>query len=987
MRTVDWSSTGAGPVENWPPCLKMAVSLLLNSRYPMCLWWGTDFINFYNDAYAPMLGARHPYALGRPARETWHDIWPVVGPQAEAVLQQGQASWNEELCLVMERNAFREETYLTYSYSPLIDLDGLPGGVFCTCIEDTARVLSARRMKTLRELGDRTRWDLDSRTHAVRAAVEAITDNPHDFAFAAIYLCNTSTNDVDLYDACRVSLGTKAAPATVRRGSADDVWDFAAVTHSGTTRIINDVDKRVGRLSAGAWADDVCRTAAVIPLNAPNRQRALLGFLVAGISPRLTFDARYSDFLQLAAAQVAAAVANADSYAAERRRAEELAELDRAKTAFIANVSHEFRTPLTLMLGPLADLLNDSEPLPEHQRQVIDTVSRNAKRMLKLVNNLLEFSRLEAGRADPHFEATDLPALTADIASMFRSAIERAGLSLLVDCEPFDTAVAVDRQMWETIVANLLSNAFKFTFNGRVAVSLRRQDANVILTVSDTGTGISRADLPHLFHRFERGTNLRGRTFEGSGIGLALVHELVKLHGGSIEVHSEEGQGATFQVTMPAALAPTPLASDPGRRGTAEALVDEVEQWSTGSAPAADTLTGTRILFVDDNADLRRYVASLLGADYHVVTASNAAEAIHALGRNDFHLVITDVMLPGLDGFGFVHRLRRDPSTALIPILMLSARAGEEARVEGIAAGVDDYMVKPFSAAELRARVRNHLALAKARQHKNLIEQDLRAKAELNESRLTVALAELEKSHEALRQVDQHKSEFLAMLGHELRTPLAPIRTATEILRLSGAENDRQRWARSVLERQVRFLACLVDDLLDLTRISRGQILLQRAPVDLQDVIQTAVEASRALIDGFRHRLDVAVGYPIWVDGDRTRLVQVVVNLLNNAAKYTDAGGNIEVSAATRGGDAIITISDDGVGMTGEMLGKVFELFMQGDHSRDQTQAGLGIGLTLARRLVELHGGTIRAFSDGPSRGSQFVVTLPAVIPSPPRSH
>jgi signal transduction histidine kinase len=224
------------------------------------------------------------------------------------------------------------------------------------------------------------------------------------------------------------------------------------------------------------------------------------------------------------------------------------------------------------------------------------------------------------------------------------------------------------------------------------------------------------------------------------------------------------------------------------------------------------------------------------------------------------------------------------------------------------------------------------------------------------------------------------------MLGHELRTPLAPIRTATEILRLSGPENERQRWARSVIERQVRFLASLVDDLLDMTRIARGQIVLHRKPVDLREIIQAAIEVNRALIDGHRHRLDVSVGYPIWVDGDRVRLVQVISNLLNNAAKYTDAGGTIQVSAIERGGEAVITVTDDGLGMTADLLDRVFELFMQGARSQDRAPAGLGIGLTLARRLVELHGGSIKAFSDGPQRGSQFVVTLSTCGGPPPVS-
>jgi signal transduction histidine kinase len=986
MRAIDWSSTAAGPVEEWPTCLRTAVSLLLNSRYPMCLWWGPDFVNFYNDAYAPMLGARHPFALGRPAGETWTDIWPIVAPQAEAVLRRGEASWNEDLCLVMERNGFREETYLTYSYSPLIDTNGLPGGVFCACTEQTTRVLSTRRMKTLQELGDRTRWDLDSRVHAACASVEALADNAHDFAFASVYLFNKFTHTAELCDACRVSIGTKAAPTVVSIGASDDVWGFAAVEASKSTRILTDVEARVGPLSAGAWDDDVCRSVAVIPLAAPGRNAGLVGFMVAGLSPRLAFDPPYRDFLELAAAQVAAAIANADAYESERHRADALLQLDRAKTEFIANVSHEFRTPLTLMLGPLADMLSAPGAVQGRQRDVVESVSRNARRLLKLVNNLLQFSRLEAGRAEPHLQATDLVGLTNDVASMFRAAIEGAGLSLVVDCEPLDAAVPVDRQMWETIVANLLSNAFKFTFSGRITVRLRQENGAVVLSVRDTGTGIARADLPRLFDRFHRGTNLRGRTFEGSGIGLALVRELVKLHGGSIDVTSEEGQGATFRVVVPITVSVAFPEPDDDRRYVTEEYVAEAEQWLPLDGPPASTpeVTAARILLVDDNADLRRYVSDLLGADYTVVTVPTAADALRALATNTFHLVITDVMLPGLDGFGLVHRLRRDPATALIPIVMLSARDGEDARIEGIAAGVDDYIVKPFSGGELRARVRNYLALAKARQQRSLIDHERRVEAESNESRLTTALAELEASHEALRRVDQHKSEFLATLGHELRTPLAPIRTATEILRLSGPENERQRWARSVLERQVRFLASLVDDLLDVTRIARGKIFLQRAPVDISEIVQTAVEANRTLIDGYRHRLEVSIESAIVVNGDRLRLVQVISNLLNNAAKYTDSGGTLRISATVRGSDAVITVADDGVGMTPELVDKVFELFMQGDRSHERTQAGLGIGLTLARRLVELHGGTIAASSEGLGRGSEFVVTLPTIAAGPP---
>jgi signal transduction histidine kinase len=286
------------------------------------------------------------------------------------------------------------------------------------------------------------------------------------------------------------------------------------------------------------------RTALVQPLGAEG-QGAPLGVLVAGVSPNRELDEGYQSFFQLLAGQVSVALRNARAYADERRRAEALEELDRVKTAFFSNVSHEFRTPLTLMLGPVEDLLA-SRRLGDAERRELELVHRNALRLLRLVNTLLDFSRLEAGRLEASFEPLDLATLTVDLASSFRSAIERAGLVLKVDCPPLASPVFVDRELWEKIVLNLLSNALKFTFEGSICVRLRQAGGEVLLTVEDTGTGIPAADQPHLFDRFFRVKGARSRTHEGSGIGLSLVRELAHLHGGSVRVASDEGRGTAF---------------------------------------------------------------------------------------------------------------------------------------------------------------------------------------------------------------------------------------------------------------------------------------------------------------------------------------------------------------------------------------------------------------------------------------------------------
>jgi PAS domain S-box-containing protein len=493
------------------------------------------------------------------------------------------------------------------------------------------------------------------------------------------------------------------------------------------------------------WPEPVTR-ALVLPMARPGQDR-LAGFVIAGISPRLNLDEGYRAFLELVARQVATSIAGARAYQEERRRAEALAEIDRVKTQFFSNVSHEFRTPLTLMIGPLEQLLSRSD-LSEIEREPLNVAHRNALRLQKLVNTLLDFSRVEAGRARAKFEPTDLAAYTAELASNFRSACECAGLALTIDCHPTPVQAHVDREMWEKVVLNLLSNAFKFTFTGSVSVRLHARDNEVELIVSDTGIGIPADELPHIFERFHRVESARGRTHEGTGIGLALVQDLVKLHNGAISVESTLGQGSTFRVRMP--LANRTGVEDtngvPGGRELAstavhaEAFLAEALRWlpdpemaitpvenkngmSVHAPGQADSLAPEgireRILVVDDNADMRDYLRRLLASRYDVFTASNGEEGLQFALREPPDLTIADIMMPVMDGFGLLQTLRSHPVTAGTPVILLSARAGEEARSEGMEAGADDYLVKPFSSRELLARVGAHLGLTRARKRAN----------------------------------------------------------------------------------------------------------------------------------------------------------------------------------------------------------------------------------------------------------------------------
>ena len=458
------------------------------------------------------------------------------------------------------------------------------------------------------------------------------------------------------------------------------------------------------------------------------------GFFVVGINPYRHYDTAHSGFIDLLAGQIAAGIGNARAYQGERRRAEALAEIDRAKTTFFSNVSHEFRTPLTLMLSPVEELLSEKNHAPEN-RKLLDLVHRNGLRLQKLVNTLLDFSRIEAGRIQADYEPVDLGSITEDLASNFRSAMERAGLAFKIDCEKLPEPVYIDREMWEKIVLNLLSNALKFTFAGSVTVALRARDGQAELTVRDSGTGIPESELPHIFERFRRVAGAKGRTMEGTGIGLALVQELVKLHGGSIAVKSDVSKGTTFTILIPLGtehlpkerIRPTSEAASSAVGS--ETFVKEALRWLadgsengdwTGAVPSAPSVAEDshteRILLADDNADMREYVARLLGERYRVTAVANGEEALEAAMSDPPDLILSDVMMPRLDGFGLLEKLRAQPETRTIPVVLLSARAGEESRVEGLGAGADDYLVKPFTARELLARVAAHLSMRRRRE-------------------------------------------------------------------------------------------------------------------------------------------------------------------------------------------------------------------------------------------------------------------------------
>ena len=952
IRATDWSKTSIGSIDTWSQGLRTTVGLCVASNFPISLTWGPHHTQIYNDGYWPICGAKHPHSMGQDFRECWASAWPAIGAAFERAVA-GETSYLIDQRMFLDRNGYLEETFFTFSFSPIRDETGAIAGLFHPVNETTTSMLQERRVRVLRDVLAKVS-NARSVQEAFDLSLGAMEAATLDLPFALLYRIDVERGEAVLAASSALEPGAHGCPRHQSLSNHErHEWPLAQVVRSMRTLELTDLDARFGRIESGPYAESP-RTAFLLPITPPGLD-VPLAVLVLATSPRLPLTDAYRAFIEFLASGITGSVAKARADEEQRRRVEALAELDRAKIDFFSNVSHELRTPLTLLLGPLEEELSEREAaLPPARLERLSTVHRNARRLLKLVNNLLDFSRLEAGRAAANYEPIDISSFTAELASTFRAAFEKASLSLSLDLPALGEPTYVDREMWEKIVLNLLSNAFKHTFEGGVTIRLRTVGEYVELEVADTGAGIEAADLPILFERFRRVRSARSRTHEGTGIGLALVRELSGLLGGSARVTSEPGFGSQFTVSVRRGSKhlpqyqlrdETPL--DAPISSAAGAHVDECLSWipapraieqSQGTSPSdlpRDAPTTeqprARILLVDDNADMRLYVARLLERDYDVIAVADGAAAIAAMAEREPDLVLSDVMMPVLDGFGLLNAIRNEINTRNIPVILLSARADKGANLGPSQSRADDYVVKPFMARELLARVRTHLELARQRKE---------------------WAAELQRANEELEA-------FNYSVSHDLRTPLRAIDGFSRVILARHAQHlddDGRRYFERVRRAALR-MSEIIDDLLRLSRVSRQH--LSREEVDLTRVARSV---ARDLHEGQPGRdVEFIIEDGLCARGDGRLLRVALENLLGNSWKFTRlrAQARITVGRSEKSPRHAFYVADNGVGFDAAHSNQLFRAFQRLHSERDFS--GNGIGLAIVERIIDKHGGRIWA--------------------------
>lgn len=658
-----------------------------------------------------------------------------------------------------------------------------------------------------------------------------------------------------------------------------------------------------------------------------------------------------------------------------------LKELDEAKTRFFANMSHELRTPLTLILGPIDQLTDDTKLLSDPQTKLlIDTLSENGLRLLRLINDLLDLARLDTDELPTKVSNIHLQEFVEGIARSIGAMAQTKQIKIVVNCDLENHPVQpFDQDRLERIFLNLTINALKFSEPGtQVTISLSEEDGQLQIQIRDRGIGISAEELPYIFERFWQGDSSTKRKTRGTGIGLGLSRSLTTSMGGAIEVESELGEGTTFNLTFPL-REPLDEAEEPVALGPAipdrfddihekallETPLSAHQHTGRNPAPTSPGLptnsSDLTILIIDDEDGMRSFIKSQLEA-YRILEASDGRQGLAMANQHLPDLIVLDYMMPEIDGIELASTLKKQPNTARIPIVLLTAHAGDAPRIAALESGVNDFLTKPFSSSELRSRVKNILSTV----------QFERKLADSN-TELSGALEQLQEQEEALV-----RSEKLASLGqmsagivHEINNPLNYAKTSLHILKtfqkmLPTEEHEDYLETLADLDDAIMRVIRIVTDLRAFTR---GDETV-KGEISLVQVIRNAQRILSAELGTVSLEIDVPEDLTIL--GNDNQLCQAFVNLIQNAAQATAKVEKpiVKITAfATGGGDVIVTVQDNGHGIPDEIRSKIFDPFF----TTKDVGLGMGLGLSLTMRIIESHDGKLTVESS-PNSGTEFTI-------------
>ncbi|ORY42987.1 hypothetical protein BCR33DRAFT_785873 [Rhizoclosmatium globosum] len=726
IQGINWERIAPelGNVDQWPASLRAAASLVLSSKIQALLLWGPEFrIIAYSEKSIAVFGDKHPSMLGDFYPEVFKEVWPVIQARICACKDKGETAYIEDRIYKLFRKGFLERCYFTVTTSPVLGESGIFDGVITWSFETTNKVVSINRTLFLKDLGT-TLISSSSLSQFWNNLSSFLDENSKDeLLFSVLYQPTPSgclrklsqdTKSTLLFDD---TIDPTSTHANLMSTKISEAWIQMTPIEIIPTEAI------------AAYKNG---TIVLLPIITSRSEKTAL--LVLGTNPEMAYDNSYAAFIDMIRHEVSMAYVNVKSLETARLEAKALMELDKVKTSFFMTMAHELRTPLTLIIGPVDDCLKDSNAklAPQHQA-ALELVKKNSNRLLRLVNSLLDLGQLNAGCLKPQFRKVDIAKKTREFLAMFESVIEKAGLECIIDCNHIDADCYVDEEMWQKIVFNLLGNALKFTLNGFIRAVLRMSEdlKYFLLIIEDSGVGIPEVDHGKVFDQFHRVQYNGGRSFEGSGIGLALINDLVKLHHGSIDLTSTVGVGSTFTVKMPIGkdhLSETllfevkePTGSIPKLGSTLPGYLEEANDLANltpraglqGTFPNEDetvkldkTVHDDFIFVVDDNSDMRNYLRQIVGRYWAVEVFENGVVALDAMLRIKPALVISDVSMPVMNGIELVKEIRKRPGISNVPVILVS---GMGDKISGLESGADEFLEKPITSKELIIKIKHLL--------------------------------------------------------------------------------------------------------------------------------------------------------------------------------------------------------------------------------------------------------------------------------------